>query len=102
MLVAPRVPAHLLAVPQVQASAAEIGERLGQALAGWPLPLLAVQSHFSLLGGVVPPGAWGEAPAAFHAAHRDAGDGPGGLLPARHDLLRLPARPGPRRVHLPV
>ena len=43
-----------------------LGLQLRAALAGLPLPLLAVRSHFSLLEGTASPNHWGEALAALH------------------------------------
>jgi DNA polymerase-3 subunit alpha/error-prone DNA polymerase len=90
MLIAVPTPASLLAVPRIRAGAAALGERLGRELAGWPLPLLAVQSHFSMLEGILPPAVWGDALRAFHAARGDDG-GPWAVVADRNDLLALPA-----------
>jgi DNA polymerase-3 subunit alpha/error-prone DNA polymerase len=62
----------------------DLGTRLQRAWAGLPLPLIAVQTHFSLLEGTASPGAWGEVLAAWHGAalppspDRRGGNHPGG------------------------
>jgi DNA polymerase-3 subunit alpha/error-prone DNA polymerase len=70
-------------LPRRCAEARAIGERLREALAGWPLPMLAVQTTFSLLRATAAPDAWSEALGAFHAI---AAPGPvdrrGGNFPA--------------------
>ena len=60
-----------------------LGARLRQAWTGLPLPLIAVQTHFSLLEGTASASDWGQVLAAWHGAALPAGiDRRGGNHPA--------------------
>jgi DNA polymerase-3 subunit alpha/error-prone DNA polymerase len=65
-----------------------LGAIVRRQLAGWPLPLIAVETSHSLLRGTATPTVWG---AALHGLHGDDDDGPWAALADRHDLLGLPA-----------
>jgi DNA polymerase-3 subunit alpha/error-prone DNA polymerase len=62
-------------------------DSLHSALADWPLPLLAVQTTYSLNRGTGSPQAWAKALADLHGE----GDGPWAALADRDDLCGLPA-----------
>ena len=70
------------------AAARLLGLRLRAELAGWPVPMLAVETTFSLLRGTAAPRLWG---AALGALAGDAPDGALALIADRDDLLGLPA-----------
>jgi DNA polymerase-3 subunit alpha/error-prone DNA polymerase len=64
-----------------------LGLRLRAELAGWPLPLLAVETTYSLLRGTATPAAWA---AAVGALRGEDQAGPWVALADRDDLLGLP------------
>lgn len=71
---------------QIHTQMGELGQRLRQAWAGLPLPLIAVQTHFSILEGTAPPAHWALVLSAWHGAvvpppmDRRGGNHPAGAL----------------------
>ncbi len=69
---------------RAHAQATALGQRLSAAWTGAALPLIAVQTHFSLLEGTAAPAAWAIALSAWHGAalpapvDRRGGNHPGG------------------------